>query len=284
MHPLCYCISIPQPFLFVAVHIHPRLSSYPAPPRLNLDLRNSNGETALWLSLKQLDATYLTCEDVSEYEYTFASRLVKRGANADAVDTRTGNSLLHQAALESSEAAAVFLVQHGAVPNHKNAQGETPIHIAAKHGLSKLVEVLLQYGADPNLQTALKPKSVKPAPVAIQAVKSDDFAPSILSPSTLGALSALTVTSHASYSAYSIERSAATAAGYSSTGPPSSLPRTPRLASLAGWAPLRRVSDAARLGCRRKAALWVEGAPHPGWWSTEVRAQVQFESRLQGLP
>ena len=197
------------------------------PLRLNLDLRNGNGETALWLSLKQLDSTYLTCQDTSEYEYTFASRLVKRGANADAVNTRTGNSLLHQAALESNEAAAVFLVQHGALPNHKNSQGETPIHIAAKNGLSKLVEVLLQYGADPNLQTALKPKSVRPSPIAVQATKSDDFVPSILSPSTLGALSALNVTSYASsYSAYSIESGhssstlATTAAGYSSTGPP----------------------------------------------------------------
>ena len=263
MHPLCYCISIPQPFLFVAVHIHPRLSSYPAPPRLNLDLRNGNGETALWLSLKQLDATYLTCEDVSEYEYTFASRLVKRGANADAVDTRTGNSLLHQAALESSEAAAVFLVQHGAVPNHKNAQGETPIHIAAKHGLSKLVEVLLQYGADPNLQTALKPKSVKPAPVAIQAVKSDDFAPSILSPSTLGALSALTVTSHASYSAYSIERSAATAAGYSSTGPPFQPPSYSSASQSGRLGPLAEGVGRSPAGMQKKGSPVGRRSPSP---------------------
>ena len=179
-----------------------------SPSSLNLDLRNSSGETALWLALKQLDPSYLNCEDMSEYEHTFAAKLIKRGANPDAMDTRTGNCLLHQAALDSNEAAAVFLVHHSAMPNHRNVNGESPMHIAAMNGLHKLVEVLLQYGADPNIQTALKPKPFRPAPIAVPTsqVKFEDFSSSILSPSTLGALSALSVTSQAT-SGYSIEPS-----------------------------------------------------------------------------
>lgn len=108
---------------------------------LNLELRTHNHETALWLALMQLDSDYLSSEDITEYEHTFANRLIQRGANPDAIEPRTGNSLLHKAALLSNEAAAVFLVHHGAVPNGKNSEGEAPIHIAAKNGLDHLVKV-----------------------------------------------------------------------------------------------------------------------------------------------
>ena len=182
------------------------------------------------MALQQLESSYLTCEDTSEYNHIFAARLIERGSNPDAIDTRTGNSFLHRAALESNEAAAMFLVHHGAITNHKNVNGETPIHIAAQNGLHRLVEVLLQNGADPNLQTALKPK---PNPLALPsiplsgAVASNQSTPTgsstnldgstrvssaippsvhpgnvigedILSPSTLGALNALNFASQVS--------------------------------------------------------------------------------------
>ena len=206
----------------------PLLFSFP-PTSLNLNLQNNNGEAALWLALKQLDPAYLTCEDISQFDHTFAARLIKRGATPDASDARTGSSLLHNAALNSNEAAAVFLVHHGAVPNIKNMQGEAPIHIAAKHGLHRLVEVLLQYGADPNLQTALKPKpkAKPPTPIPIQspshtaATRLDDITSAILSPSTLGALSALNATSQVT-SEYAFDGNVSMAgplAGYGSQAP-----------------------------------------------------------------
>ena len=114
----------------------------------------------------QLGADYLSSEDITDYEHTFATRLIKRGANPDSIESRTGNSLLHKAALQSNEAAAVFLVHHGAVPNGKNSEGEAPIHIAARNGLDQLVKVLLQHGADPNLQTAIKQKQA-PSPLSL---------------------------------------------------------------------------------------------------------------------
>ncbi len=126
--------------------------------RLNLELRSHQSETALWLALKQLDNDYLQSIDVSEYDGSFSARLIARGANIDAVDTRSGNSTLHQAVLEGREAAAVFLVHKGALPDTKNNQGETPLHLAATKGLNTLVSVLLDCGVDPNKQTTLKPR------------------------------------------------------------------------------------------------------------------------------
>ena len=64
-------------------------------------------------------------------------------------------------ASESNEAAAVFLVHHGAATNNTNRLGETPIHVAASRGLHRLVSVLLQHGGDPNVQTAPKARAVK---------------------------------------------------------------------------------------------------------------------------
>ena len=202
--------------IHVLLHVFPFFS-------LNLDLRNHDHETALWLALMQLDADYLSSEDITDYEHTFATRLIKRGANPDWTESRTGNSLLHKAALQSNEAAAVFLVHHGAVPNAKNNEGEAPIHIAARNGLDQLVKVLLQHGADPNLQTAIKPKQALPplslppaeagsesnvSTAASSMTRLDEYGGGggagsgvqvgggMVSPTTLGALSALsTVTS-----------------------------------------------------------------------------------------
>ena len=212
-----WCIFLLSPnvaanIVSIVYHLH-----CPPPPSLNLDLRNSSGETALWLALKQLDPNYLTCEDVSEYDHTIAAKLIKRGANVDAIDTRTGNSLLHQAALRSNEAAAVFLVHHGAIPNHTNVKGEAPIHIAATNGLHKLVEVLLQSGADPNLQTALKPRAPIPAPIVTTPMHASSEDIELLkSPTAAIALSALSaITSHPG--SYSFE-TVSTTSSYSSSG------------------------------------------------------------------
>ena len=164
---------------------------------LNLDLCNTAGETALWLALQKLPPGYVTTDDPSEFDDTFAARLIKRGASTDSTDRLTKNTILHRAALESKEGAAVFLVHHGALTNPTNTQGEAPIHIAARNGLSRLVRVLLQYSADPNLQTALKPKQAKRLSPLVTSPVADEFPPSVLSPTTLGALSALTMTSQA---------------------------------------------------------------------------------------
>ena len=136
---------------------------------MDLDLCNSAGDSPLWLSLIQLDSAYFTSDDITQYNNSFPARLITRGANPDTLDPRTGNILLHRAALETNEAAAVFLVHRGAQLNPKNGEGEAPIHIAARKGLHCLAEVLLQHGADSNQPTSLRASPASPSPSAAAA-------------------------------------------------------------------------------------------------------------------
>ena len=146
----------------------------------------------MWLALKQLDSSYLMSVDQGELPVdgeSFAAQLIKRGADPDAIDTVTRNTLLHLCALESNESAAIFLVRHGGGVNNINKSGEAPIHIAAIEGLHILVKILLQYGADPNLQTNIKPIS-QPL-VTVSSGNNSPQLPRMSPTSTLGTLSAL---------------------------------------------------------------------------------------------
>lgn len=119
--------------------------------RLNLEIHSNSGLTALWLAVKQIDSSYLTHQD--KYNDCFAAKLLDHSADPDSIDMRTGNSLLHVITMETNEGGAIFLVCHGSRVNHSNHHGESSIHLAAKLGLHHLVTTLLQYGADPNMQT-----------------------------------------------------------------------------------------------------------------------------------
>ncbi|XP_062341098.1 rabankyrin-5 isoform X1 [Osmerus eperlanus] len=132
--------------------------------QLDLELKDHEGSTALWLALQYItvasDPSVNPFEDhapvengTSFDENSFASRLIQRGSNPDAPDTATGNCLLQRAAGAGCEAAALFLATHGAKVNHNNKWGETPLHTACRCGLAGLTAELLQQGANPNLQT-----------------------------------------------------------------------------------------------------------------------------------
>ncbi|XP_035691517.1 rabankyrin-5-like [Branchiostoma floridae] len=129
---------------------------------LDLELKNNEGQTVLWLALesaKQASSPDNPFSDNSPStedvygEGSYAARLIKGGSSADAVNPHTGDSLLHLAARAGNEEAALFLASYGANPNHTNNRGETPLHCAAQQGLSRLVEKLLHMGANPNKQT-----------------------------------------------------------------------------------------------------------------------------------
>ncbi|XP_043938036.1 rabankyrin-5 [Protopterus annectens] len=131
--------------------------------RLDLELKDNEGNTALWLALQYItmsaDQSVNPFADVpvvngtSFDENSFAARLIKRGGNCDAAAKGTGNCLLQRAAEAHSEAAALFLTTHGAKVNHTNKWGETPLHTACRYGLANLTVELLQQGANPNIQT-----------------------------------------------------------------------------------------------------------------------------------
>ncbi|TRY99299.1 hypothetical protein DNTS_003990 [Danionella cerebrum] len=131
--------------------------------QLDLELKDHDGSTALWLALQYItvasdpsvnpfddDATVVN--GTSFDENSLAARLIQRGSNADAPDSN-GNCLMQRAAIAGSEAAAIFLATHGAKVNHSNKWGETPLHTACRCGLAGLTAELLQQGANPNLQT-----------------------------------------------------------------------------------------------------------------------------------
>lgn len=66
-----------------------------------------------------------TSEKGSEVEFgedSFAARLLKHGCSPDAVNPDTGDSLLHLAARQGFEAAAMFLAANGAKVNVANSK------------------------------------------------------------------------------------------------------------------------------------------------------------------
>ncbi|KAK7925651.1 hypothetical protein WMY93_007961 [Mugilogobius chulae] len=132
--------------------------------QLDLELKDHEGSTPLWLALQYItvsnDSSVNPFEDESPIvngtcfdENSFAAQLIHRGSNPDAPDATTENCLLQRAALAYNEAAALFLATHGAKVNHVNKWGESPLHTACRCGLANLTAELLQQGANPNLQT-----------------------------------------------------------------------------------------------------------------------------------
>jgi cytohesin len=63
-----------------------------------------------------------------------------------------GFTLLHYAAMDGRHEIAKLLLEHGADPNIQDNNGRTPLHWAAWKGHLEVVELLLEHGADPNVQ------------------------------------------------------------------------------------------------------------------------------------
>ncbi|XP_054610200.1 rabankyrin-5 isoform X2 [Dunckerocampus dactyliophorus] len=131
---------------------------------LDLELKDHEGSTPLWLALQYItvssDTSVNPFDDDAPVvngttfdENSFAAQLIQRGSNADAPDMSTGNCLMQRAACAANEEAALFLATHGAKVNHVNKWGESPLHTACRCGLASLTAELLQQGANPNLQT-----------------------------------------------------------------------------------------------------------------------------------
>lgn len=119
---------------------------------LNLEIKNSDGHTPLWLALQQESDVQGPVNEVYGPE-SFAQQLIRAGASPDAIEPESGNSLLHLAAKSGNQAAGIFLAEHKAAVSHANTKGETPLHFACEAGLTGLVKALLDRGANPNSQT-----------------------------------------------------------------------------------------------------------------------------------
>jgi ankyrin repeat protein len=78
--------------------------------------------------------------------------------------------LLHHAAHQGDPTLCqTLIVESGADLQHRNAVGEGVVHVAAARGVVAVLELLLRYGADPNMATAHRFGGRTPLHVAVKA-------------------------------------------------------------------------------------------------------------------
>ena len=80
------------------------------------------------------------------------AKAIERWISTNGVDNRdpgSGSTLLHFAALEDQSRVARILLKACANPNITDADGNSPLHIAAANGSAIIVKYLCEYGADP---------------------------------------------------------------------------------------------------------------------------------------
>ncbi|XP_013402085.1 ankyrin-3-like isoform X4 [Lingula anatina] len=63
-----------------------------------------------------------------------------------------GPAPLHLAAKQGATECVQLLLQHGANPNIQDKELQKPLHLAAERGAAQCVQLLLQHGANPNIQ------------------------------------------------------------------------------------------------------------------------------------
>ena len=109
-----------------------------------------------------LHAACVACADASAAEgggdgeatCAFVEALLLRGAPVDGAHGPADESALHAAARGGAVAVAEMLLERGAPPNARDAEGRTPLHAAVTAGDAPMAEALLRRGADPGLADA----------------------------------------------------------------------------------------------------------------------------------
>mmetsp|Transcript_42114 Transcript_42114/g.51110 ORF Transcript_42114/g.51110 Transcript_42114/m.51110 type:complete len:180 (-) Transcript_42114:384-923(-) len=79
--------------------------------------------------------------------------LIKTPADANAVDPATGNYPIHIAAQNGHTHICKALIELGAEVNSKNANGLTALHMCVAYALAECEKVLLDGGADKNVES-----------------------------------------------------------------------------------------------------------------------------------
>ena len=75
--------------------------------------------------------------------------LLERGAKPN-IPNKDGDTPLHVSAKHDNRIVTQLLLERGADPNRVNKWGDTPLHIAAERGLPGLAQLLLNSRANPN--------------------------------------------------------------------------------------------------------------------------------------
>lgn len=106
---------------------------------INLELANAGGNTPLMIA-------------IAKQNPIIVDLLIKRGANAETINPNNGQTALHVAALKNIKSIqiALALIAENADINSIDADGNTPLHIAAKNGNVHICQLLIVEGANKN--------------------------------------------------------------------------------------------------------------------------------------
>ncbi len=137
---------------------------------INPDMRNSKGDTALLLALRE--QSWKAADTLMEYpaldvnaanqagetalmlaalrgRLDWLKKLLARGARVN----QPGWTALHYAASSSDDSSCVeWLLKQGAEPNARSPNGTTALMMAARYGEETSVDLLLKAGADKSLR------------------------------------------------------------------------------------------------------------------------------------
>ena len=93
----------------------------------------------------------------NETAFNVYENLIKHGlniytfnSNSESILTMIINS--GNQSVKYTEEAVNFFISKGADKNHANSNGDTPLHIATRHGYIRIVRLLLDTGAESNVK------------------------------------------------------------------------------------------------------------------------------------
>lgn len=93
------------------------------------------------------------------------------------------DSQLHQATSNNDYETVKKILQNPTVNiNQQNSIGETALHIAARHGYKNIITLLLEHGANPNIQDTMPMWQLTPLHVAIMHNQQNAFLALLESP------------------------------------------------------------------------------------------------------
>ena len=147
----------------------PQLIKYGASPAL----KNNDGQTPLDLAkyglireqflaagANEADEEMLSIdtqllEAVSAGDTAEAGRLLRAGANPEAVDSADSTTALYHATVNGDGAMVELLIANGADVNSTGSAGYTALEVAGMNDSLDIVKILLEHGADPNQRNLL---------------------------------------------------------------------------------------------------------------------------------